>query len=455
MQIQDQMPFIEAALRERLHAIAPDAQTGDMTPLADMAATLLARDAVEAGADLARAAALGKAELSRAMDTMRDLLEGDLNREITLPFGTRAVSRDRGSVTMAGTTYVLVLGRPGIVREEEVSTDLGGVALEMFVAMLDEAVGRLACRALGRPTEVRVPGEEEIVLRFPPCEAAGGLSLDVPIGVRALALRTVDGLVELAIEVVRDMRGFWGKRAAARKIAEATRAGVEAALGAVPAGSPPIEPGCMSIRVLGPKCDWLSGTYIEFAMLDHALRPGVDRQYVTRPEETEEWIARMVELNVSRAEERAELAERGAVGEILDVAAAIVEAAPEGVAAVLDRLCRDTATEVVLPVGPRRVAIARLEWRHGLIGAKIFETDGLYCSGGRFHVTDADFPMDTLASAPGRAVDTVVDLPIRCACPVLHAETGARDEVVFTVREGTRLVKRLGPSAWSMSEPSR
>ena len=72
---------LEADLRRRLRRIDPRTDAGNGTLLADAAASLIAADAVQAGADPAAIARLTNDDLSAAQSIIGELLRGAKRQE--------------------------------------------------------------------------------------------------------------------------------------------------------------------------------------------------------------------------------------------------------------------------------------------------------------------------------------------------------------------------------------
>ena len=415
---QDFQAF-ETSLRIRLRAIDSGSDAGNGTLLADATATLLAADAIAARAGPTRVAQLGYAELAHAMSTVQNVLAGDDRQGAELPLGTRATSRSPGSATVADQEYVLVAGRAGMMREEMAPMQFEGPNLDHLLRLIEQRSKRLACHRLGRPEPMTEEGRfTDHMLRFPPCEAAGGVGLQIPLGNRPLGWTTHGDLIEIADRVVRAMQVFWKSR---RKVAERAVSAAET-FSLVVGATKPVSNGLAVVGIVAQPFGQMDDE-VPISLLvtsyDEANRPAIVQWSLSIVEQGADILRH---IRCRHAWSLRCIAEQEPV-EIDELAAAIVEAAPEGAASVLSRLARSVAADVYLPLAASdRTLVARVYWSCGMIVADIYAGPKIEHGSNCFTVVDGHFPETVADSLVGRTIGEIIELPMACPFPILGVE---------------------------------
>lgn len=434
---EHQHSFFAAKLLTRLRALNLTLDVGNGTPLAAAAATLIAQDAVEAGLTLDQIDRVSDEALVHAAIDVQFLLSGKIAQGIVLPFGTAATSRVRGAATIAGVSYTLVAARPGMMDEDEAPAGHGGANLDLLLSLIEKQTSKLACRRLGPPRAVTLSyDEDEVVLRFPPEASAGGVSLEYCMGGRPLEWLLTEDVHEYAKAVVKAMRHFWRERSEVSEAAANIHQAMQEVLAEHEPADKPISLASLAMR---PADDWplaKTGIYLEFHMLDHALRDGIDWSFILRPEDARRIISRVAQLNDMRVGDRS----NGEHNSMDAMAAAIAEAAPEGVEAVLERLKSNLATEVLLPIGKGKRLAARLSWNYGQVTARIYRTGEITYRSNVLTLFDVAVPATILTALPGKLMSDVVALPMHCPFKIEHVADRRAREMQFTLQTGNRIV---------------
>lgn len=158
--------------------------------------------------------------------------------------------------------------------------------------------------------------------------------------------------------------------------------------------------------------------YIGLNTLDSALRFGVDHWMIMGEVSAQQTM----QSAVSEYVEKLRRLKQGSGYYIDGLAASITKAAPEGVVAILDRLSRQLATDVVLPISQGRQLVSRLYWSDGIIKASQYRHKHVQYRG--TEVTLRNFPLpDTIEnSLIGRRLDEVIELPKPCALIIREIE---------------------------------
>lgn len=420
MNIENTRQYIEAKLLARYAGIGLTDDTGNGTPLANAAATLLAHDAVATGQTVDTVDTLSDLTLSTAAYQTLVLLSGCSGEEITFPFGTSARSEIPGSVTIDEIAYTSVAGHAGLVREDEAPLFSQGPNSVLLVKLIGTLARRLACHRLGEPVFLRIVNgaDDAHVLRFAPDAGAGGVSLEYVIAGRPLEWLVHDQVHVHAEDVVRSMRQFWRQRKDIAAVAAQVR---ETASAVIDAHKPEAEPIALVGLFMRMARNWpasITPIWAEVSMFDHALRRGAVMEEIDRSENTVSTIQKLAELQDDRARSLA----RGDHNILDGLAAAIIEAASAGSAAILQRLKTELAVEVTLPMGARKKLVARLYWNHGSVDAGIYQTDNLYCWTGRLTLSGVSLPATTVAALPARQLCEVVELPFASPFPIHQAD---------------------------------
>lgn len=393
---------------------------GNGTSLAAAAAAAIAIDMRMARADAAALDAVALHVLLEAsLHLHRGLNEGG-DAEFVLPFGTKAISRTAGSVKIGDATYVLDASRPGLHPVEMTRQDAHGPNLERLRDLIERKTRKLACRRLGLPTASWIANNEmRHHLQFPPCAEAGGVILQrraSDTGADRFCAATPKQLRAFADSIVTDMRELWTHRAAIGARVDAVRRAAEARILADHGPDAPVTIATIAVDLLGDPGDQPVSLYVEMDAIGEALRPGKVLEYVPAHDDLDPQWFRFCDQHAWRTKSIAELAALGATGRISDLAAGVAAAAPEGRAAVLDRLAREIETQVVIPTGGGDM-YATLFWRDGHIEAEVSLPGQLETYSNKIELR-ATLPDTVLAAVADRPMCDVVELPFRLSTPV-------------------------------------
>lgn len=450
MFIDDGRSFAEARLLDRLTTMLGEFDVGNGTPLAHALASAIAIDMRTARADPARVDGLDRDTLFDAANDLHWALnEGD-GAEFVLPFGTVARSKPAGGVKIGEADFVLDAGRPGLHPGETTRQDAHGPNLERLRTLIARKTRRLACRRLGLPTASTITNNEmRHNLQFPPCTEAGGVVLQrraSESGADRFCAAMPKQLEAFADSIVRDMRELWKHRKAiGARIAKVRRA-CEAHILEEHGADAPVTITTLAVEMHGDTGDQPVSVYVEMDSIDEALRPGKVLECVpARIGPKVEWL-RFRDQYACRTADIAELAAHGATGRISDLAAAVAAGAPEGQAAVLDRLGRDIQTQVNIPTSKGDL-YATLYWQNGLIEAEVSLPGHLETYQHTIELR-ATLPATLVASLSGRPLSDLVALPFRLATPVEAVEERSGGWLRFKVEYGHSLVNCATGHIW-------
>jgi hypothetical protein len=402
----------EDELLPRLRDILANRDLGNGTPLADAAADAIAADARSAGVAMPDVQALTDERLRAAADEIHRHVNNSAPGSDVLPFGTLLP----GITTLCIGNQALLqdAGRAGLHDFETLREDAHGPNLDRLLATIEQMTGGKPYRVIGLPTPTSV-GDIGVRhnLDFPPFAGAGGVVMRQCISKSnddIFCSLMPSGIEELAGNITRAMAYLWTMRESIGNRVNAVRHRVETLLISQHGASGPV--ALCSIAY-----DWgddggenSENPYlqIQYDALDTALRPGV----VTQP------VHGDMDLNgpnfyvddrwAHRSCRKAELLAQGAIGEIDEVAAAIVRAVPAGERAVLQRLSKNLSIRVALPSG-RSTMYATLEWNDGRVQAHFREFSIRTCLGGL--ELRAVLPETIIAAAVGLRMSTIAELP--------------------------------------------
>lgn len=351
---------------------------------------------------------------------------GDLRRTLNrqgdgfhLPLGTRASPALPGSIRMGDESWGLDAGKPGLHPVRSLRHDAHGPNLELLVKRIRNMARNLACRRLGLPEPMTVIHDGPFhVLRFAPLAEAGQAILKLSAyetGSERFCSAMPSQIETFAARIVDEMKALWTFR---RQIG----ARVTAVRKAASAVAPSIGAALVGVTV---QCGVRKnpGTFllvVEFLALDEAMRQGIVCRTVGPCHDMEDLD--LVSLGTAdRAGRRKALAVADADGWIDELAITIARAAPEGPAAVLQRLA--SAYQTILPVpsnsGP---VFTTLGWHDGVVTTELC-MDGLYWEGLNVELDDV-VPEIVLACLPGRRLTDLVELPFGCDCIIASARCG-------------------------------
>ena len=441
--------FVEARLDQLVRSAIGDSNAPNGTPLADVLIAALAVDI--------RRASNGNANslLTLTDDQIFELgfrlnwaLERS-NTEFTLPLGAKVVSSDIGGVTIIDELWVLVAGRPGLHAIETVPQGASGPNLVALRDHIESMTRKLACRRIGLPTAHFVPGPDaRSLIQFPAFAPAGGVVLQRHAnGTKSprFSSATDVQIREFAKEIVADMRTLWSHRKEIGARAVAVRQAAEAAAGKVLGATV----DAVTVDLSFQRGDKDYAMYIEYNGINDTMRPGVILDYVPADRDVERDQLR-APYNLDRDDERVELVALGADGRIDDVARAIVDAAPEGAAAVLARLAVASDTLVAIP-GGKVPLYATLFWHDGTICADITVAGALDYYSRTVELKNLVLPETIVIAMVGRPLSEVADLRFHCDAKVTEV-SGLAGGVRLHLDVGTQLVDCVAGRMWP--EPS-
>lgn len=428
MSFQSQSEFEAVTVVQRLRGLFGEVELANGTPIADVVAAALVIDQRVAGARASAVAEIAREPLIQAAkDVVLALELGE--HEFTLPLGTTSKSDRPGGLAIGGEQYVQDVDRPGLWAVEAVRRDAHGSNLDLLRQQVAQLTRRLACRRIGLPVAFFiVESDARDLLQFPPCEAAGGVVLQRSAGETGadrFCAANPEQIREFAKSIVADMRVLWKRRTAiAEQVGQTLRA-VDAGL--VEARAEGLDTRlakiCIDLSLQHENED--VSFYLEYEGIDEALRRGPVLDYVpghNRPQggvHTPPWTC------AHRREKLVELGQADAHGWISDVAAAVADAAPEGRAAVLERLASDYQTYVALPTSSGTMHCT-LYWRDGQIRAEISKSGRIDVYQDRLELTGVKLPETVIAGLVGRSLDEIVELPFRSGCAITDVQETAR-----------------------------
>ncbi len=443
MVIKGRFSATEALVFERLDGILHSRTLPNGTPLAAALATALAVDARLSGT----------CEILQTMDSLSIEkvvdLAFDLERALAtdgcsfyLPNGSRCASADRGGVRIAEEVWVLDAGLPGLHPLQIVRRDAYGPNFEYLRAEIGRLTEGTPLARMGLPSPVfRSESDGRNLLQFQPFAEAGGVVLQrwaAGSGAMRFCAATPAQIEQLAASMIADMKLFWKRR---RHIAaDAKRLRADAAAILKEHGAPGT-----AIHAVAIDLSWQHqfdeyDYYIEYDGLDHALRPGIALDFVSARSRGEKWCRRIPEGISSSFRDLGELRSRGADGEIDDVTAALLRAAPQGEYAILERLSRDGETSVTFSTskGP---LYALLYWRSGFIESEIC-VPGYLEWAGQTLVLRPGRPLDETAvqELVGIPLSRIFDLPIDFAGAIRNARQEDGGTLILNVDNEMLLV---------------
>lgn len=299
-----------------------------------------------------------------------------------LPFGTLVEVGRPGSVVVAGRVYVRRVRVPGLHPAETVPRDARGANLESLRLMVGSRSSSSSAERFGLPTPalIGVGGAVRHLIELAPLPELAGAVLQFGFdefdAARFCAAPTLS-LERFANRIVKAAQWLWRHRVAIAKRVEAARRAAEAGIDAARRciGSPVLERVCIEGSSVGRPGG--PDLILRYLGLDDALRLGALVDVVPGQSDLEGAALLAAPLAQGRrAIHRQQLWAYGADGRIDRDAAAVAGIAPEGTAAVLQRLSSSLETVVVLPTpsGGRHVT---LFWREGVIRAEATRADGL------------------------------------------------------------------------------
>lgn len=347
---------------------------------------------------------------------MAEMLQGWPHKPAQLPFGTTAQAGSDGQVWVGDECYVLVDRWDGMVREHQAPASQAGPNMDLFHAQLRQAVAGQAFSALGLPEAITEEGGvDAYLLHFPPCAAAGGVSLDVSIDYPIHQMRH-DAFGGIIHQTTWAMEIFWSQRrslAQRVRFAKAQFEGAVAGAGAAGLGLKMVDFRSRPFEFVDSNCETLHeklSLYIGVSAFDAALRPGVEHWLMMGKKGSQEAAASAVRKylrNVKRLEQRKVHSADG-------LAAAFIAGAPGGPAAVLGRLAQHLTAFVVMPIAGGRQFVVHLYWSNGEIKARHDEHRRIYFHDDEVTLRDFSAPDVIEDSLVGRRLDQIVGLPVPC-----------------------------------------
>jgi hypothetical protein len=165
---------------------------------------------------------------------------------------------------------------------------------------------------------------------------------------------------------------------------------------------------------------------VEFEAWDHAFRRGLVVQELDTSRRTSfdfdtDALGRAAEVAVVHA--------LGADGRIDVLARAVVEAAPQGAAAVLADLADGFEAFVTLPTSTIPLPL-RLHWGHGEIRAETRGSHGIEVSRRSVTIRGRTLPEALVVSLAGRPLHSLFDQPFRSDAPIASIANEGGDIVV-------------------------
>lgn len=428
----DNAPRLDDASRLEHHLLElfGEVDAGNGTPLAAAVATALLFDADAVGRSAKDVMALDGDVLLDAASALRRCFDRGA-QEFGLPFGCKASSLDAGGVTINGMRLLLDADRPGLHASQTVGREAGGSNLTRLQRLLVRKTRKLACRSIGVPSpKTIVDNDVRPLLQFPPLAEAGGVVLqvrgDAPTADRFRSA-TTSQIERMADEIVKDMQALWKRREEIGRRAVDARLAAQSAVAIECGGGADITVGSVTIDLRLQRGLPDPAIYVEFDCLDEAMRPGTVVNYLPpHREPSAERLSRVLRTHLVRSMRVAELRSFGASGQIDDVAAAIVAAAPEGAVPVLKKLAGQNDTLVILPTS-KGTLYATLYWRDGVIHVEADRGTTINYCRDRLVLGGIELPETILDTVVGRPLSEIVELPFDCDCRVIEAR----------VREGT------------------
>jgi hypothetical protein len=234
---------------------------------------------------------------------------------------------------------------------------------------------------------------------------------------------------ELAADIVNDMRKLWNDH---RDIARRVRSARDAAT-AVASKLRDVRVHAVTInisqrfsrdRLLAGELD--EQLAVEFDAWDHAYRRGiVVQQFSTVPKNEVEFNA----AELDRAAAVARVHALGADGWIDVLARAILDATPEGAAAVLNDLANNLDTLVTLPTSTVRFHL-RMHWWNGEIRAETREEHMINVSGRNVTLSGQCLPETLIESLCRQPLTALFDQPFRCEARIADINNNGENLVL-------------------------
>lgn len=361
----------------------------------------------------------------RALDDLAILALGDQLGELLtrhgevrckLPAGTGAMGFLLGSAYVGTEVLVLDVDRPGLHALFDIPKRPGGANLAFLLETIDALSRDRPCRGVGMPTLVERFDEHPLhLLQFPPfahaCDVVLQRSLiDATAAFCSLSTRKV---LDLAEDIVVDMRDLWNNgRAIAPRVVMARDAARH-----LVAHFPDVRVHAVTVELHHQRFQERLAVGVEFETLDHALRRGIAVQHVDADDEPGNVLSAAA---VDRSVRAAAVHALGADGWIEGVARAVVDAAPQGPAAVLADLGDRLEVSVVLPTGTGPLRI-RLRWWHGAVRAATEDSHDLSILHSMLWLRTSGLPHTLIGGLAGRPLHAALDGPFRCASPIASA----------------------------------
>jgi hypothetical protein len=292
-----------------------------------------------------------------------------------------------------------------------------------------------------------VDNDARHLLKFPPFQLAGGVVLQrrtSDTGASRFCAATPEQIEALATSMVADMEALWNRRKVVTKRVKAVRQIAHAKIPDDAAGA--------AISAIAIDLEYQRDAerfcfYIEYDAIDEAFRPGIVLDYIPALAEGQ-GRRYMVPRGVGgRRAERDELRALAADGEIDEIAAAVVRAAPEGQMDVLGRLAIDYETNVAFmtDLGP---VYALLFWRDGCIKAEIHAPGRLVQYGDMFEWTEEIFDDEDAHALIGWSLSSQIALPFDADCAIIKASHLCRGGVRFRIDMKRLLVNCSSGCIW-------
>lgn len=438
-----------AAVRARLQEVLGSAATPTVTGLllADVLYWLFELEAREGDADLTVSAWLSAPpnNLCKLGEQFVELVFDYQNIAFQSPGGQGICSYVGGSILLGAEMFGLDVDRPGLHPTDQLPDFPGGSNLELLKASIGELAKAAGLPDFGSPEVVsrNDPADSGQFLQFPPFKAAAGAKLQHNLFFAAwgesFCAFSVGRVRKLAANIVADMRYLVEAAPQFAANVRALRGRAERALRTRPGTELHAITLELSAQLTPPPPVY----GVELETWDRTYRRGIVVRRFSNPRQPQFALDRLASSTGVEW-----LKSKGATGTIEPLAAAIVNAAPEGPVQVLERLSREFETELRLDVNGLSLHF-RLFWDNGCICASTRYNEAFSVSRGQIKIEKQRLPEQVLLSLPGEPLYRVFDEPFSIDTPIVEARF-VQNQLIIDIRNERLLVNCETGKIWRM-----